>query len=227
MRVLGWMRRHGRLELLLELADGSKRLIPAEWTDRRGLGAGGSTDATDATDTGAAEGGAPVEVGTLGLVTDLLAVSGLVSALSARGTGAREQAARQSPCRKDSRAACAAQSAAGPGSGTTPDSAGPAPRTADRPSDHAAARMIAKSSVPAACHPHRRLPARAAPSLTTLLRQRSRKGLSPPLDSPAPRGARCGGASLSRLCATARAYQHTIDDLTRSAGLTAYRALTT
>ena len=30
LRVLGWMRRLGRLELMLELPDGSKRLIPAE-----------------------------------------------------------------------------------------------------------------------------------------------------------------------------------------------------
>ena len=34
LRVLGWMRRLGRLELLLELPDGSKRLIPAEWTSQ-------------------------------------------------------------------------------------------------------------------------------------------------------------------------------------------------
>ncbi len=32
LRVLGWMRRLGRLELMLELPDGSKRLIPAEQT---------------------------------------------------------------------------------------------------------------------------------------------------------------------------------------------------
>jgi hypothetical protein len=31
--VLGRMRRHGRLELLLVLPDGSKRLIPQVWTD--------------------------------------------------------------------------------------------------------------------------------------------------------------------------------------------------
>ena len=34
LRVLGGMRRHGRLELLLVLPDGSKRLIPAEWTSQ-------------------------------------------------------------------------------------------------------------------------------------------------------------------------------------------------
>jgi hypothetical protein len=31
--VLGWQRRQGRLTLTLVLADGSKSLIPAEWTD--------------------------------------------------------------------------------------------------------------------------------------------------------------------------------------------------
>ena len=44
----------------------------------------------------------------------------LVSALSARDRQEREQAARQSPCEEDSHAACATQSAAGPGSGATP-----------------------------------------------------------------------------------------------------------
>ena len=34
LRVLGGMRLHGRLELLLVLPDGSKRLIPAEWTSQ-------------------------------------------------------------------------------------------------------------------------------------------------------------------------------------------------
>ena len=34
LRVLGWMRRLGRLELMLELPDGSKRLIPAEHTSQ-------------------------------------------------------------------------------------------------------------------------------------------------------------------------------------------------
>ena len=36
LRVLGWMRRLGRLELMLELPDGSKRLIPAEQTSQHG-----------------------------------------------------------------------------------------------------------------------------------------------------------------------------------------------
>ena len=33
LRVLGGMRRHGMVELLLELPDGSKSLVPAAWTD--------------------------------------------------------------------------------------------------------------------------------------------------------------------------------------------------
>jgi hypothetical protein len=33
LRVLGGMRRHGALELLLVLPDGSKSLVPAAWTD--------------------------------------------------------------------------------------------------------------------------------------------------------------------------------------------------
>ena len=57
LRVLGGMRRHGRLELLLVLPDGSKRLIPAEWTSQHADGAG-------------PDGGG---AGTLGSVTDLLA----------------------------------------------------------------------------------------------------------------------------------------------------------
>jgi hypothetical protein len=35
------MRRHGRLELLLVLPDGSKRLIPAEWTSQHADGGAG------------------------------------------------------------------------------------------------------------------------------------------------------------------------------------------
>lgn len=129
LRVLGWMRRHGQMELLLELSDGSKRLIPAEWTDQCADGAA-SVIGTEA--------GVVSVAGTLGSIAALLAASGLVSALSAREAGERGQAARQSPSKEDSRAACAAQSAAGPGSGATPHPAGPVPRTADRRSGHAA-----------------------------------------------------------------------------------------
>ena len=33
LQVLGGMRRHGAVELLLVLPDGSKSLVPAAWTD--------------------------------------------------------------------------------------------------------------------------------------------------------------------------------------------------
>jgi hypothetical protein len=123
LEVLGWMRRHGRLELLLAVPGSGKRLIPAEWTSLHGDGA--------AQDAG----------GTLGSVLDLLAVSVLVSALSARSRQEREQAARQSPAKEDNRAACAAQSAAGPGSGATISGpAGPDPRGGRRGSGRAAGR---------------------------------------------------------------------------------------
>src|SRR6266568_2379560 len=120
LQVLGGMRRHGRVELLLVLPDGSKRLIPAEWTSQHADGGGNA--------------------GTVGLVTDLLAASVLVSAFSARDRDEREQAARKPPAKEDNRAACPAQSAAGPGSGATPGPASPAPRTAGHGGDHAAGR---------------------------------------------------------------------------------------
>ena len=125
LRVLGGMRRHGRLELLLVLPDGSKRLIPAEWTSQQADG-------------GAGQGGE--SAGTLGSVADLLAASVLVSAFSVRDRDEREQAARKPPAKEDNRAACSAQSAAGPGSGATPGPAGPGPRTAGRGGDHAPGR---------------------------------------------------------------------------------------
>jgi hypothetical protein len=40
LQVLGSMRRHGVAELLVVLPDGSKRLIPAAWTDDCGIGPG-------------------------------------------------------------------------------------------------------------------------------------------------------------------------------------------
>ena len=102
--VLGSLRRHGGVELLVVLPDGSKRLIPAAWTDPEPPAGRDSGDGP----------------GTLGAVADLLGLSVLVSALSARSAGSGEQAARKSPCKEDNRAACPAQSAAGPGSGATP-----------------------------------------------------------------------------------------------------------
>ena len=54
LRVLGGMRRHGRLELLLVLPDGSKRLIPAEWTSQHADG--GRPTAAQVTAAGTARG---------------------------------------------------------------------------------------------------------------------------------------------------------------------------
>jgi hypothetical protein len=127
LRVLGGMRRHGRLELLLVLPDGSKRLIPAEWTSQHAAGTA---------DCGAGHGG--MSAGTLGSVADLLAASALVSAFSACGREEREQAARKPPAKEDNRAACPAQSAAGPGSGATPGPARPDPPIPGHSGDHAA-----------------------------------------------------------------------------------------
>src|SRR5690348_11114323 len=62
LAVLGGMHRHGVLELLVVLADGSKVLIPSDWTDA----------ATAAT---------PTEVGTLGSLRDLLRAVTVVAAL--------------------------------------------------------------------------------------------------------------------------------------------------
>jgi len=125
LRVLGGMRRHGRLELLLVLPDGSKSLVPAAWTGW------GEADA-------AAGGVVAAVTATLGRLTDLLAACVLVSVLSARDLGGTEQAARQSPTKEDSRAACPAQSAAGSGSGATCDADSPAPRRPRGRSGHGA-----------------------------------------------------------------------------------------
>ncbi|MGH3922163.1 MAG: DUF5372 family protein [Pseudonocardiaceae bacterium] len=116
LAVLGQMRRHGRLELLAVLPDGSKTLIPAAWTDLDPTGsvslAGGVCQASAAT---------------LGALGDLLHACALVSALSAlTGQEVTEQAARSSPSKEDNRAACTAESDTRPGTGATP---GPA-RTA-------------------------------------------------------------------------------------------------
>jgi Family of unknown function (DUF5372) len=112
LRVLGSLRRHGGVELLVVLPDGSKRMIPAAWTDAAPAGS------QDGCGTAA----------TLGAVGDLLAACVLVRGLSARWAGQQGQAARQSPVKEDNRAACPAQSAAGRGSGTTLDDVSPARR---------------------------------------------------------------------------------------------------
>ncbi len=97
LAVLGQMRRHGRLELLLVLPDGSKSLVPSAWTD---LGEQNPI-------ANAAAG--PATAATLGSLQDLLHASAALAALSTRGRTGQGQAARQSPCKEDSRAACAAE----------------------------------------------------------------------------------------------------------------------
>jgi Family of unknown function (DUF5372) len=118
--VLGRMRRHGRLELLLVLPDGSKRLIPQAWTDQAEDGAAG-------------EG-----VATLGALADLLAARALVSDLARRGQ--QGQAACQSPSKEDSHAACPAQFATRPASGDTGGAGRAAAGGVGRYGDHAARR---------------------------------------------------------------------------------------
>jgi hypothetical protein len=121
LQVLGSMRRHGAAELLVVLPDGSRRLIPAAWTDLE-QPAGGGDDAA----------------ATLGPVPDLLRLSVLVSGLCARAAEGRAQAARKPPCKEDDRAAYPAQSDAGPGPGATPGRHRPASRPAGSSGDHAA-----------------------------------------------------------------------------------------
>ena len=101
MQVLGGMRRHGVLELLLVLPDGSKSLIPSGWTDADRSGVDGETAAT------------------LGALTDLLRACELVTELTGRRGTERGQAAGKSPCEEDFHAVCPAQSDARPGPGAT------------------------------------------------------------------------------------------------------------
>jgi hypothetical protein len=102
VRVLGRLRRHGAAELLVVLPDGSKRMIPQTWTDAESSGEG-------------------EPVATLGAIGDLLAVCALVAELADNREG---QAARMSPCKEDTDAACPAQSAAPTLSGATSDEVG-------------------------------------------------------------------------------------------------------
>jgi len=89
------MHRHGRLDVLVVLPDGSKTLIPAAWTDL-------------AAETNTA-GPADQAVGaTLGRLEDLLAASKLVAAIRVEAA-AGVQAARQSSCEEDDHAACAVE----------------------------------------------------------------------------------------------------------------------
>ena len=109
LRVLGRLRRHGGSGT----AGGAARWQQADdpgGVDRRRPASG-------------EDGCGPAA--TLGAVSDLLAACVLVSGLSARRASQQEQAARQSPCKEDDRAACPAQSAAGGGSGATLDDVSP------------------------------------------------------------------------------------------------------
>src|SRR3954471_4078379 len=79
-----WRRKHGRMDLLVVLPNGRKRLIPQAWTDAE-LAEGSVAEDGLAT--------------TLGAVEDLLAAVVLVSALRRRV--GQEQAASQSTCEED------------------------------------------------------------------------------------------------------------------------------
>ena len=96
------MRRHGVLELLLVLPDGSKSLVPAAWTD---------IDQSAVVD--------EQSMATLGSLSDLLHTCELVADLAGRELREQGQAAGKSPCKEDSRAACPAQSDARPRAGAT------------------------------------------------------------------------------------------------------------
>jgi hypothetical protein len=97
--VWGRLRLRGVAMLVLVLPDGSKERIPAAW-----VGEGGGEDPA-----------APV----VAAASDLLRLLRVISGIPATAGNRAEQAARQSPGKEDDRAACTAQSAAGPGSGAT------------------------------------------------------------------------------------------------------------
>jgi hypothetical protein len=117
------MRRRGTDEVLLELPDGSKSLLPVAWTDL----------AADASQP-------PAATAAVGTLADLLAAVALVAALLTRVSGDEEQAARLSPCKEDNRAAHPTQSAVRPGATATTPAAGGAARAAGRRGDRAAGR---------------------------------------------------------------------------------------
>jgi hypothetical protein len=96
--MLGQMRRHGAVELLVVLPDGSKTLLPRVWTDQEdGVSTGGGTPDVS----GAA---------TLASTEDLLSAAELVGALEIRAASDdAQQAARQPPRKEDDRATCAVE----------------------------------------------------------------------------------------------------------------------
>jgi hypothetical protein len=101
--VWGRLRLRGVAMVVLVLPDGSRKRIPAAWA-----GEGGSSE-----DTGAPAAAVVAAAG------DLLRLLRVISGIWATAGNRAEQAARQSPGKEDDRAACTAQSAAGPGSGAT------------------------------------------------------------------------------------------------------------
>ena len=109
--VWGRLRLRGVAMVVLVLPDGSKKRIPAAWA---GEGGGGNP-------------GAPA-VAVVAGAADLLRLLRLISGVPAAAGNRREQAARQSPGKEDDRAACTAQSAAGPGSGAAIGAGQPATR---------------------------------------------------------------------------------------------------
>lgn len=134
LRVLGQMRRHGRLELLAVLPDGSKTLIPAAWTDLAD------------NDNPAAHGQAEQATSaTLGTLADLGRAVGLVRALSTRTGETQEQAARPSPSKEDHRAAYTAESDTRLDTDATPNHARPTARPADDGGDQPAGRLDRQS----------------------------------------------------------------------------------
>lgn len=87
---------------------------------------------TDLDNTGVQEAAETAGAAALGSLAQLLHASTVVRALLVRAAQVREQAARQSPCEEDNRAACAAESDAGTASGASTERAGPASRSAGR-----------------------------------------------------------------------------------------------
>ena len=100
--VWGRLRLRGVAMVVLVLPAGSKKRIPAAWVGESGRDAAGGP-------------AAPV----IAAAADLLQLLRVISGIRATAGNRAEQAARQSPGKEDDRAACTAQSAAGPGSGAT------------------------------------------------------------------------------------------------------------
>ena len=117
-RLLGRMRRHGHVELLVVLDDGTKSLLDASWTDYASAEAG------------------PASTSTLGTLGDLLAASALARARYPRPEAGEVQAAGKPPSKEDDRAACTVESAGstGPRASTTgAGRAGPRRRRGSNP----------------------------------------------------------------------------------------------